>query len=312
MNKELIVIGGPTGVGKTEIAISLASKLNTEIISADSRQIYKEMSIGTAVPEKHQLETIVHHFIQNKSIHEYYNASKYEAEVLELLNTLFLKFDKVIMVGGSGLYIDAVIKGIDDLPDYDPKIRAELKNRIKSEGLEKLQEELKVLDPESYAKIDLQNPKRLQKAMEICLTTGKPYSEFLKRTPKKRDFSIKTLALNIDRTELYDRINQRVLNMIENNLVEEAKELLKFKDLNPLNTVGYKEIFSYLENQISLERAIELIQNHSRKYARKQITWFRKNNQYKWFHPSEIDDMIRYIEDETSMIKSTNSQGNDY
>ncbi len=298
MNKELIVIGGPTGVGKTEIAIALASRLKTEIISADSRQIYKEMSIGTAVPDKQQLASVVHHFIQNKSIHEYYNASKYEVEVLELLNSLFTRYDKVIMVGGSGLYIDAVIKGIDDLPDYNPKIREQLKNRIESEGLGKMQKELEILDPESFAKIDLQNPKRLQKALEICLTTGKPYSEFLKRTPKKRDFSIKTLALNTDRTELYDRINQRVLNMIENNLVEEARTLLKYKELNPLNTVGYKEIFSYLENEISLERAIELIQNNSRKYARKQITWFRKNNQYKWFHPSEIDDMIRYIEDE--------------
>ena len=298
MNKELIVIGGPTGVGKTDVAIALASSLNTEIISADSRQIYREMTIGTAVPDKLQLETIVHHFIQNKSIHEYYNASKYEYEVLELLKSLFTKYEKVILVGGSGLYIDAVIKGIDDLPEYDPDIRKALKNRIESEGLEKLKKELKILDPVSYKTIDLNNPKRLQKALEISLSTGKPYSEFLKRSPKKRDFSIKTLALNMDRTELYDRINQRVINMIENNLVNEARSLLKYKELNPLNTVGYKEVFSYLEGQISLDRAIELIQNSSRRYARKQITWFRKNDRYKWFYPSEIDKMIQYIRDE--------------
>lgn len=298
MNKELIVIGGPTGVGKTEVAIALASSLNTEIISADSRQIYREMTIGTAVPDKLQLETIVHHFIQNKSIHEYYNASKYEYEVLELLKSLFTKYEKVIMVGGSGLYIDAVIRGIDDLPLYDPDIRMKLKNRIETEGLEKLQKELEILDPVSYKTIDLDNPKRLQKALEISLSTGKPYSEFLKRSPKKRDFSIKTLALNMDRTELYDRINQRVINMVENNLVNEAKSLLKYKELNPLNTVGYKEVFSYLEDQISLDRAIELIQNNSRRYARKQITWFRKNDRYKWFHPSEIEKMIQYIRDE--------------
>ncbi len=298
MNRELIVIGGPTGVGKTEVAIALASILHTEIISADSRQIYREMTIGTAVPDKLQLETVVHHFIQNKSIHEYYNASKYEYEVLELLKSLFTKYEKVILVGGSGLYIDAVIKGIDDLPEYDPDIRMKLKKRIESEGLEKLQKELEILDPVSYRTIDLNNPKRLQKALEICLSTGKPYSEFLKRNPKKRNFSIKTLALNMDRTELYDRINQRVVNMIENNLVNEARKLLKYKELNPLNTVGYKEVFSYLEGQISLDRAIELIQNNSRRYARKQITWFRKNDQYKWFHPSEIDKMIQYIRNE--------------
>ncbi|MCK4921101.1 MAG: tRNA (adenosine(37)-N6)-dimethylallyltransferase MiaA [Bacteroidales bacterium] len=298
MNKELIVIAGPTGVGKTDSAIAIAAKLNTEIISADSRQIYREMSIGTAVPERSQLDAVPHHFIQNKSIHQYYNASDYEFEVIELLDSLFTHNDKVILTGGSGLYIDAVIKGIDDLPKSDPELRKQLQQRIDSEGLDSLRKELKVLDPVSYHSIDLKNPKRLQKAIEICLITGKPYSDFLKRTPKKRNFSVKTLALNMDRKELYNRINHRVIQMIDKGLVKEAELLLEYKGLNPLNTVGYKEIFLFLEDEISLERAIELIQNNSRKYARKQITWFRKDNQYKWFHPTEIENMLRYIEDE--------------
>ena len=298
MNKELIVIAGPTGVGKTDSAIAVAAELNTEIISADSRQIYKEMSIGTAVPERSQLDAVPHHFIQNKSIHQYYNASDYEFEVIELLDSLFTHNDKVILTGGSGLYIDAVIKGIDDLPKSDPELRKQLQQRIDSEGLDSLRKELKVLDPVSYHSIDLKNPKRLQKAIEICLITGKPYSDFLKRTPKKRNFSVKTLALNMDRKELYNRINHRVIQMIDKGLVKEAELLLEYKGLNPLNTVGYKEIFLFLEDEISLERAIELIQNNSRKYARKQITWFRKDNQYKWFHPTEIENMLRYIEDE--------------
>lgn len=298
MNKVLIVVAGPTGVGKTNAAIELASKLGTEIISADSRQIYKEMCIGTAVPEKAQLEAIPHYFIQNKSIHQNFNASDFEFEVIEVLNSLFKKHDKIILAGGSGLYIDAVVKGIDDLPRIDPELRKQLQNRIKDEGLDGLRRELKLLDPVSYHAIDLKNPKRLQKALEISLITGKPYSEFLKGKPKQRNFSVKNIALNIDRNELYDRINKRVIQMIDKGLVAEAESLLKYKHLNPLNTVGYKEIFMFLEAEISLERAIELIQNNSRRYARKQITWFRKDNKYKWFEPKEIDSILRYIEND--------------
>lgn len=295
-NKVLIVLAGPTGVGKTDAAIELAGKLGTEIISADSRQIYKEMCIGTAVPEKSQLEAIPHHFIQNKSIHQNFNASDFEFEVIELLNSLFKKHNKIILAGGSGLYIDAVIKGIDDLPKIDPEVRKQLQNRIEIEGLEGLRRDLKLLDPVSYHSIDLKNPKRLQKALEICLITGKPYSEFLKGSPKERNFSVNKIALNIERGELYHRINQRVNQMIDKGLVAEAENLLKYKNLNPLNTVGYKEIFMFLEGEISLERAIELIQNNSRRYARKQITWFRKGDDYKWFNPKEMESILKYTE----------------
>lgn len=298
MNKVLIVLAGPTGVGKTDAAIELARKLKTEIISADSRQIYNEMCIGTAVPDSSQLEAVPHHFIQNKSIHQAYNASDYEFEVIDLLSSLFQKYDKLILAGGSGLYIDAVIKGIDDLPKIDPELRLQLQKRIDTEGLDGLRRELKILDPLSYHSIDLKNPKRLQKALEICLITGKPYSDFLKGNPKKREFSVKNIALNMEREKLYTRINTRVIHMIEKGLVAEAESLLEYKNLNPLNTVGYKEMFKYLENDISLERAIELIQNNSRKYARKQITWFRKDNQYKWFEPEETDKIFRFAEDE--------------
>lgn len=303
MTKKLIVIAGPTASGKTKVSIELAQKLNTEIISADSRQIYKEMTIGTAVPSKEELSLVPHHFIQNKSIHDYYNASKYEFEVLELLKKLFLSHDKILLVGGSGLYINAVIDGIDDLPEYDPALRNKLQLRIENEGLDSLRKELKILDPDCYNKIDLKNPKRIQKALEICLLTSKPYSDFMKNTAKNRPFEIKNIAINLEREDLYQKINKRVTQMIKRGLVEEAKNLYPYRELSPLKTVGYREIFNFLDKETDLDKAIELIQNNSRKYARKQITWFRKNNRYKWFHPNDIQEILKYINEEQGYNK---------
>ncbi len=294
-NKELIIIAGPTGVGKTQISIEIAKKLGTEIISADSRQIYKEMSIGTAVPSSEQLKAVKHHFIQTKSIHDYYNASMYEQEVLGRLKTLFEKYDKVILCGGTGLYIDVVRKGIDELPEIDMKLRTQIQNRLEKEGLESLRKELKILDPETYQRIDLKNPKRVQKALEICLLTGKPYSSFLNQPEKKRDFRQKLIVLNIDRTELYERINKRTDKMIEAGWIDEAKELYPYRDRNALKTVGYRELFAYLEGLYTLNQAIEVIKANTRKYARKQITWFRKDKEYKWFSTDQIEEILNFI-----------------
>lgn len=297
-NKELVVIAGPTGVGKTQISIEIAKQLGTEIISADSRQIYREMSIGTAVPGLDQLQTVEHHFIQIKSIQEYYNASMYEQDVLEKLKSLFQKYDKVILCGGTGLYIDAVRKGIDELPEVDMKLRAHLQERLKREGLESLRKELKILDPEIYKRIDLKNPKRVQKALEVSLITGKPYSSFLNRPQKMRDFKQKLIVLNIDREQLYDRINKRTDKMIQTGWVNEAKDLYPYRGVNALKTVGYKELFAYLDGFYNLDQAVEKIKANTRKYARKQITWFRKDPEYRWFGTEKINEIMNYIRNE--------------
>ena len=277
------------------MSIELAKQLGTEIISADSRQIYKEMSIGTAVPSSEQLKAVRHHFIQTKSIDDYYNASIYEQEVLERLKTLFEKYDKVILCGGTGLYIDAVRKGIDELPEVDMKLRKHVQDRFEKEGLESLRKELRILDPESYKRIDLKNPKRVQKALEVCLSTGKPYSSFLNQPAKKRDFRQKLIVLNIDRTELYERINKRTDKMIEAGWIDEAKELYPCRDRNALKTLGYREIFAYLDGLCTLDQAVELIKANTRKYARKQITWFRKDKEYKWFSTGQINEILKFI-----------------
>ena len=294
-NKYLIVILGPTGVGKTKVAVEVAKKLNTEIISCDSRQIYKELKIGTAVPSEKELAEIKHHFIQTKSIHDYYNASMFEFEVLELLDKLFIKCDHVLMAGGSGLYINTVCDGIDDLPAVDPDLRKELIEKYDNEGIEGLRKQLKLLDPEYYAIVDLKNHKRILKAIEVSLATGKPYSSFLKHRKKERPFSILKIGLSIEREELYSRINKRVDKMVEEGLLDEAKKYHKDKHLNSLNTVGYKELFDYLDNNTTLDKAIELIKRNSRNYARKQLTWFRKDKDIKWFNPEDIGQIIVFI-----------------
>lgn len=293
--KTLIVIIGPTAIGKTDICIDLAESFNTEIISADSRQIYKELNIGTAKPNENKLNRVKHHFVGVKSIFDYYTAGMFELDVLELLEELFNRHEQVIMTGGSGLYINAVCEGIDALPRVDPEIRNKLIEQYEREGIQSLRQDLKRLDPEYYEMTDLKNPKRLLKALEITIMTGKPYSSFLTRPNKERPFDIMKIGLNRDRQELYDIINRRVDKMINKGLVEEAKALYKHKNLNALNTVGYKELFDYFDGTISYERAIELIKRNTRRYAKRQITWFSRDKEIEWFHPNDQERIKQYI-----------------
>lgn len=295
MKKSLIVILGPTGIGKTDLSIDIAKEFNTEIISSDSRQVYKELKIGTAVPSEEQLKKVTHHLIGNKSIYDYYNASMFEFEVLDILEILFQTHNHVIMTGGSGMYINAVCDGIDDLPTIDQKLRDDLIQKYKEEGLESLRLQLKMLDPESYAKIDLKNAKRILKALEVSIQTGKPYSSFLSQTTKKRDFNIIKIGLQREREELYERINLRVDQMVEEGLIDEAKLFYKDRQLNSLNTVGYKELFECFDGTISVEKAIELIKRNSRHYAKRQISWFSRDKDIVWFHPEKMNEIIVYI-----------------
>ncbi|MEE4196930.1 MAG: tRNA (adenosine(37)-N6)-dimethylallyltransferase MiaA [Bacteroidales bacterium] len=300
MNKTLIVILGPTGIGKTDLSIDIAKALGTEIISSDSRQIYKELSIGTAVPAPGQLERVKHHFIGNKSIYDYYNASMFEFEVLEVLESLFAKYKQVVMTGGSGMYIQAVCEGIDELPTIDQQLREELIQKYNAEGIESLRIQLKMLDPLSYQQIDLKNPKRILKALEVTLQTGKPYSSFLTRTAKERPFHILKIGLQRDREELYERINVRVDQMVDEGLVEEARRFFRHRHLNSLNTVGYKELFEHFEGKISLTKAIELIKRNSRHYAKRQMSWFKRDKEIVWFHPENNQKIIDFIQRNSS------------
>ncbi len=293
--KKLIVIVGPTGIGKTDLSIDIAKEFNTEIISSDSRQIYKELKIGTAVPSDNQLKQVKHYFVGNKSIYDYYNASMFEFEVIDLLNDLFNKYDQVVMTGGSGLYINAVCDGIDDLPTIDEEIRNELIGKYNKEGIEGLRLRLKMLDPESYKSVDLKNYKRILKALEVSIQTGRPYSSFLSKSKKQRNFRSIKVGLQRDRDELYDRINKRVDLMVEEGLVEEAKRFFKDRCLNSLNTVGYKELFEYFDGAITLQKAIELIKRNSRHYAKRQISWFARDKEIVWFHPDEKNKIIEEI-----------------
>ena len=295
MSNLLIVILGPTGIGKTEVAIKVATELDTYIISADSRQVFKELNIGTAIPAPSQLKKIKHYFIQHKSIHDHYSASIYEQEVISLLKKQFPVKEKIIIVGGSGLYIDAVCEGIDDIPDVDPEIRKKVEEKLNSEGVSSLRNDLRLLDPESYKKVDLKNPKRIQRAVEICLSTGKPYSSFLTDKNKKRNFKVLKIGLNKEREELYEKINNRVEKMVKAGLVEEAKKYYQFRNLNSLNTVGYKELFSYFDGKTNLVESIELIKRNTRRYAKRQLTWFLKDKNIHWFEPSDINKILELI-----------------
>lgn len=295
MKNILVVIVGPTGIGKTGMAILLAEHFQTEIISADSRQIYREMEIGTAVPSKEEQEKVKHHFLQTRSIHDYYNASMFEMEVLDLLEKLFPGKNILILVGGSGLYIEAVCSGIDDIPTIDPEVRKSLADHYKKEGIESLRRQLKILDPAYYEEVDLKNHKRILKAIEISLMTGKPYSSYLTRQTKKRNFQIVKIGLNRDRNELYEIIDRRVDDMILSGLVEEAKKLFLYREANPLNTVGYKELFEHFEGRHTLEEAIRMIKRNSRRYAKRQISWFSRDEEVTWFHPDDSGGIIRFI-----------------
>jgi tRNA dimethylallyltransferase len=293
----LIVVLGPTGVGKSDISIQLAKHYHTEIISADSRQFFKELCIGTAVPDKKDLNEVPHHFIQNKSIHDYYNVSSFEVEALGLIDQLFQTVNPLILAGGSMLYLDTICNGIDDIPTVDAATRNEVINWYEQNGIEALRERLLKLDPDYYNMVDLNNPKRMLHAVEICQMTGKTFTSFRTNTAKKRPFRIIKIGINQERKVLYERINQRVLKMIEAGLVEEARSVYPFRDLNSLNTVGYKELFTYFDGTCSLEEAIDLIQRNTRKYARKQLTWFRRDNQIAWFEPNQLSDIINYVDD---------------
>lgn len=295
MDKTLIVITGPTAVGKTQLCLDIARHFNIPVINADSRQIYKELSIGTAKPTEKEIQDIRHYFVGTLSLQDYYSASIFEQQVLELLDNLFLENDYALMSGGSMMYIDAVCDGIDDIPTIDDATRETMKRRLKDEGLERLVEELHRLDPEYYAIVDRQNPKRVVHALEICTMTGKTYTSFRKKVKKERPFKIVKIGLNRDREELYGRINARVDQMMKEGLLNEARNVYQLKDLNALNTVGYKELFKYIEGIWSLDEAVERIKGNTRRYARKQLTWYKKDPMIRWFHPNQREEIINYI-----------------
>lgn len=294
--KTLVVIVGATAVGKTSTSIAIAKYLKTEIISADSRQLFKEMYIGTAVPEQEELNIVPHHFIQNLSIQDYYSSYDYERDVLCLLEELFIKYDTVVLTGGSMLYVDAVCKGIDDIPTISTRIREKVEEDYKKHGLEYLQKQLQQLDPVFYEQVDLQNPKRLLHAVEVCLEAGKPYSSLRKNQIKERPFNIVKIGLDRDREELYARINSRVDIMIASGLEQEAKRLYPLKGLNALKTVGYKEWFGYFDGEYDREEAVRLLKRNSRHYAKRQLSWFRRDESIQWFHPNDVETINQYIE----------------
>lgn len=293
--QNLIVLIGPTGVGKTELSLSIAEHFNTEIISADSRQLYRQLEIGTAAPTPQQLKRVKHHLVGTLELTDYYSAAKYESEVISLLSKLFQKKDVYLLTGGSMMYVDAVCKGIDDIPTVDKITRDLMLDRYKEMGLEQMCSELKLLDPIYYNQVDLKNPKRVIHALEICYMTGKPYSSFLTRETKERPFNIIKVGLYREREELYNRINERVIEMINAGLIDEVKSVYPYKALNSLNTVGYKEIINYLDGVWSKDFAIQKIQQNSRNYAKKQMTWFKRDQDISWFKPDNKDKIIDYI-----------------
>ena len=296
MDKHLITIIGPTAIGKTNLAIRIANYFKTEIVSADSRQFYKEMNIGTAKPSNSELNSIKHHLINNKSINDNYNISDYEKDALKSIKSIFNKNDAAILVGGSGLYINTVLYGLDEIPGISDEIRNSLYLDLELKGIKKLQEELKLLDPASYSDIDINNPRRLIRALEVSISTGKSYSSFLKKKKKKRDFNIIVLGINQDRLELYDKINTRVDNMVESGLINEAKELYNLKSLNALNTIGYREVFNYIEDKYSLDECISEIKKNTRRYAKRQLTWFKSIDNVEWITPDyNFEKITAYI-----------------
>ena len=294
--KTLVVVLGPTAVGKTELCLQIAEHLKTPIINADSRQIFAELPIGTAAPTLEQQQRVKHFFVGNHHIQDYYSAAMYEEDVINMLPKLFQVHNQALLTGGSMMYIDAVCKGIDDIPTVDDQTRNLLKTKLEAEGLPSLVEELKRRDPEHWEIVDRNNPRRVVHALEICYMTGKTYTSFRKNTTKKRPFNILKIGLNRVREEMYTNINQRVLNMMENGMEEEARKVYPFKGLNSLNTVGYKELFDYFDGKISKEEAILKIQSNTRRYMRKQLTWFKRDETIKWFNPDNSKEIINYID----------------
>ena len=299
-NKYLIALAGPTAIGKTEVAIKIAQHFKTEILSADSRQFYREMSIGTAKPTPEELAKVPHHFINSLSIHDHFTVGDFEREAQNLLLRLFKEHDIVVMAGGSGLFIKAVCEGLDEFPEVPTTIRNEINALFKKEGIEVLQRELKNADPEYFEKVDQNNPMRLIRAIEVCRTSSLPYSSFLEGKKADRFYKIIYVNLEMDREILYDRINRRVDQMIKMGLEKEAKDFFKFKHLNPLQTVGYQEFFDYFDNKTTLEKAIDLIKRNSRRYAKRQMTWLRKDDHWKAFHPFQTPELIQYLEECTA------------
>ena len=294
--KTLFVLIGPTGVGKTELSLSIAERLGCDIVSADSRQMYADLKIGTAAPTPDQLQRVKHHLVGHLALTDYYSAARYEEEAMACLTRLFQTNDYALLTGGSMMYVDAVCKGIDDIPTVDAETRAFMMERYEAEGLEPLCAELRLLDPEYYRTVDLKNPKRVIHALEICHMTGRTYTSFRTQSCKERPFRIVKIGLRREREELYERINRRVEMMMEEGLLDEVKRVLPYRHLNSLNTVGYKELFMYLDGEWTLDFAIEKIKQDSRIYSRKQMTWFKRDEAIHWFHPDEAADIFALIE----------------
>lgn len=299
----LIVLIGPTGIGKTDLSLNIAEHYNTEIISADSRQLYADLKIGTAAPTPEQLARVKHHFVGTLQLTDYYSAAQYEAEVMKKLDELFKRHSVIVLTGGSMMYVDAVCKGIDDIPTVDEETRKTLMQHYENVGLERLCAELKILDPEYYDIVDKKNPKRVIHALEICYMTGQTYTSFRTSQTKERPFNIIKVGLRQEREELYARINKRVDIMMEDGLLEEAKSVYQYKNLNSLNTVGYKEMFKYLDGEWELPFAIEKIKQNSRIYSRKQVTWFKRDTDITWFHPDDTDNIMSFIEERLNADK---------
>ena len=298
MSHTLIVLIGPTGVGKTELSLSIAEHFHTSILSSDSRQLYADLKIGTAAPTPEQLARVPHHFVGTLKLTDYYSAAQYEADVMKKLEELFSLNEVVVLTGGSMMYVAAICKGIDDIPTVDKETRELMLQKYAEEGLDHLCAELKLLDPEYYQIVDLKNPKRVIHALEICYMTGKSYTSFRTQSTKKRPFRIIKIGLTREREELYERINRRVDEMLDAGLLEEVKAVYPYKELNSLNTVGYKELFKYLDGEWTLEFAIEKIKQNSRIYSRKQMTWFKRDNEIHWFHPDQKEEIMNYINEQ--------------
>lgn len=296
MKKNLIIIAGPTAVGKTALSIELAKFYNCPVISADSRQFYKEMSIGTAKPTKEEMQDVPHYFIDNISIHDTYNVGQFEREAIECIDTLFKEHEQLILVGGSGLYINAILNGVDEFEEIPSQIREQLIKDYEEKGLIYLQEQLKQLDEVYYNQVDLNNPQRIMRALEVCIHNNKPYSSFRTKEKKQRSFDTINILINTDREVLYNRINKRVDIMMQNGLLEEVKSLYPYKHLNALNTVGYKELFDFIDGKCSLEEAVNLIKQNSRRYAKRQLTWFNHQGDFETFKPTDLEKLKAYLD----------------